>query len=66
MTYKILVEFSREEYDDTGVIGLDSPTPQDFVKQFCLELQGAYEDLAMAGHFQVKSITIDDVTTEIK
>lgn len=71
MTYKIFVEFEREESDDFDVLEIDHDGPatdddrRALVKQFVKELQAAYDETFMAGQFQVKAIEIDGVRTDV-
>lgn len=55
-TYTITVEFTRELDDDSEVLKAKGKraTKKALLTQFCEELQGAYDELAMAGHFTIK------------
>lgn len=63
--YTLQVTFTRQLAEDADVIGKPTPTPQELVKQFCKELQEAYDEGWMSGHFQVSSIKVGSTVTEI-
>lgn len=62
MSYEMTVRFWRDYGDDTGVIGKASPSPKDFAIQLAKEIQAAYDELGIAGSFQVETVIIEGKT----
>ena len=63
-TYILQVRFERSLSDDLGVTG--TADPMALAKQLAVEMQEAYDELAIAGQFQIETVTIDGKTAQIE
>lgn len=56
--YTITVVFTRSLNDDSGVFNKapNECTDAELIKQFCVEMQEAYDELSIAGEFKVIAI----------
>lgn len=63
--YVAKVRFTRSYSDDASAIGVEQPTAFDLAKQLARELQEAYDELSIAGEFQVETITLNGINYPI-
>lgn len=61
--YTALVRLTRSLSADSDVV--PSADPNKLAEQIAFELQDGYDLAAIAGHFQIESVTINGVTTTI-
>lgn len=66
MKYVAIVRFTRDLGDDANVIDIEDPTPMQLAKQLAVELQEAYDELGMAGEFQIERIVIEGVSHNVE